>query len=72
MLAADGFITTNDMVLLVLALGSALVVGNVRALARPPANPKEGDLQRAPVGRSLVMIAIGLIAAIWAIATLTT
>ncbi len=72
MLAADGFITTNDMVLLVLALGAALVVGNVRALARPPANPKEGDLQRAPVGRSLVMIAIGLIAAIWAIATLTT
>jgi len=71
-LAADGFITTNDMVFLVLALGAALVVGNVLALARPAAKPKEGDLQRAPVGRSLVMIAIGLIAAIWAIATLTT
>ena len=72
MLAADGLITTNDMVLLVLALGAALVVGNVLALTRPVAKPKEGDLQKPPLARSLVMIGIGLIAAIWAIATLTT
>ena len=72
MLAADGLITTNDMVLLVLALGAALVVGNVLALTRPAAKPKEGDLQKPPLARSLVMIGIGLIAAIWAIATLTT
>jgi hypothetical protein len=71
-LAADGFITTTDMVLLVLALGAALVVGNVFALTRPAAKPKDGDLSRPPVARTLVMIGIGLVAAIWAIATLTT
>jgi hypothetical protein len=58
-------------VLLVLAIGAALVIGNVLALVRPVPAPKEGDLQKAPVGRSLVMIGIGLVAAIWAIATLT-
>jgi hypothetical protein len=72
LLAADSFITTNDLVLLVLALGAALIVGNVLALTRPVDRPKEGDLTRAPIGRSLVMIAIGLVAAIWAIATLTS
>jgi hypothetical protein len=72
LLAADGFITTDDLVLLVLAMGAALIVGNVLALTRPADRPKDGDLSRAPIGRSLVMIAIGLIAAIWAIATLTS
>ena len=64
--------TGNFFFALVLALGAALVVGNVLALTRPAAKPKEGDLQKAPVARSLVMIGIGLVAAIWAIATLTT
>jgi hypothetical protein len=70
--AAESFITTDDLVLLVLALGAALVIGNVLALIRPSAAPKEGDLARAPVARSVVMIGIGLIAAIWALATLTS
>ena len=58
--------------LLVLALGGALVVGNGLALLRPPAQSKEGELSKAPAGRSLVMMTVGLIAAIWAIATLTS
>jgi hypothetical protein len=58
--------------LLVLALGAAMVVGNGLALVRPPAKPKPGELERAPRGRSLVMVLVGLIAAVWALATLLT
>ena len=55
---------------LVLAIGGALVVGNGLAIIRPPARPQEGDLARAPVARSLTMLVIGLIAAVWALASL--
>ena len=58
--------------LLVLALGAAMVVGNGLAIVRPPQKPKPGELARAPKSRSLVMILIGLIAAVWALATLLT
>jgi hypothetical protein len=57
---------------LVLALGAALVFGNGMALVRPPKQVKEGELTRAPVGRSAVMIAIGLVAAVWALASLVS
>jgi hypothetical protein len=56
---------------LVLALGAAMFAGNLLAVVRPPEQPRdETHLERAPVGRSLVIAALGLIAAIWAIATL--
>lgn len=56
---------------LVLALGAALAVGNTLALLRPrEGDPKEGELERAPVARSLVMAGVGAIAAIWALASL--
>jgi hypothetical protein len=58
--------------LLVLALGAAMVVGNGLALFRPPPSAKEGDLERAPVGRSVVMVIVGLLAATWALASLLT
>jgi hypothetical protein len=58
--------------LLVLALGAAMVVGNGLALVRPPEKPKPGELARAPRGRSLLMVVVGLIAAVWALATLLT
>lgn len=58
--------------LLVLALGGALVVGNGLALLRPPAHTKQGELARAPTGRSVLMLLIGLVAAIWALASLTS
>ena len=57
---------------LVLALGAALLVGNGLALLRPPPEPKEGELERAPVARTAVMMVIGLVATIWAVATLVT
>ena len=47
-----------------------LVVGNGMALVRPPDRARTGDLERAPVRRSVVMIVIGAVAAIWALATL--
>jgi hypothetical protein len=56
--------------LLVLAIGAAMVVGNGLALVRPPQRPQAGNLTRAPVSRSLVMVAIGLVAALWALASL--
>ena len=66
------FLGDDLLPLLVLALGGALFVGNVAALVRPPPRDRqeEGDLAQAPVGRSLAMAAVGLVAAIWALASL--
>ena len=60
----------NLLPLLTLALGAALVVGNATALLRPPATRREGDLERAPLGRTILQIGIGLVAAVWAVASL--
>lgn len=61
----------DTLVLLVLALGAAMFFGNVMALLRPPQRPRaEGDLGRAPITRAVVMMAIGLTASLWAIASL--
>lgn len=64
------FLGKDLLPLLVLALGAAMVVGNGLALLRPPPTPKEGELERAPTGRSLVMVGVGALAAIWALASL--
>jgi hypothetical protein len=57
---------------LVLALGGALAIGTIIALVRPPKNPETGDLSRPPLARSIVMIALGSVAAIWGLASLVT
>ena len=57
---------------LVLALGAAMAVGSLLALVRPPDARQEGDLEQAPVGRSLVFAAIGVVAALWALGSLVT
>jgi hypothetical protein len=65
------FLGDDLLAWLVLALGGALLVGNVAAIIRPPAEPKEENaLERAPVARSAVMAGIGLIATVWALASL--
>lgn len=65
------FLGEDLLAWLVLALGGALFVGNVMAIAKPPERRvDDGQLDRAPVGRSLVMAAVGLVAAIWALASL--
>ena len=48
----------------------ALLIGNVVAIVRPPEQPHEGALERAPLARSLLMAAIGLVGAVWGLATL--
>ncbi len=67
---------------MVLAFGAALVVGNALALLRPPnrdgdegrgADRKAGadtPAVRPPLGRTVVMIVIGLVAAGWGLASL--
>ena len=72
MFAADtGLFLGQDLLAwLVLALGGALAAGNLLALVRPPAQPKEGELARAPVRRSVAMAVVGLVASLWALASL--
>ncbi len=69
---SDLFGGADLLPLLVLALGGALAVGNGLALLRPPAQAKDGELSRAPAARSLIMMTVGVVAAIWAVATLTS
>jgi hypothetical protein len=68
------FLGDDLLAWLILALGGALCAGNVMALIKPPPNQveraKDGDLAKAPVGRSVLMGAVGLIAAVWALASL--
>ena len=65
------FLGDDLLAWLVLALGGALFVGNVAAIARPPAEPREeGALERAPLVRSVLMGGLGLVAAIWALGSL--
>lgn len=71
---SGAFLGEDLMSYLVLALGAALVAGNVAAIVRPPegAKKREGDLERAPIARSVVMAVVGLIAAVWALASLVS
>jgi len=57
---------------LTLAIGAALAVGTGLALFRPndASSVAEGELERPPLGRAIVQIALGTVASIWAIATL--
>ena len=64
------FLGEDLLAYLVLALGAAMAIGSLAALVRPPDAPKEGELARAPLSRSVVMIVIGSVAAIWALASL--
>lgn len=65
------FLGENLLAYLLLALGGALAVGNVMALIKPPEKTRaDGDLEKAPAGRSALMIVIGALAALWAVASL--
>ena len=65
------FLGEDLLAYLVLAVGGALFVGNLLAVVRPPERQlDDGHLERAPVGRSLLYAGIGLVAAIWALASL--
>jgi hypothetical protein len=66
------FLGEDLLAYLVLALGAAMAAGSLTALVRPPAAPKEGELSRAPLARSVVMIVVGTVAALWALASLVS
>ena len=55
---------------LVLALGASMAAGSIVALVRPPEAPKEGDLAQAPLLRSIAFAAVGVLAALWAVASI--
>lgn len=65
------FLGKDLLAYLVLALGGALAVGNTLAIVKPPEKAKsEGDLERAPIARSVAMAVVGTVAALWALASL--
>jgi hypothetical protein len=65
------FLGEDILVWLVLAFGGAMCVGNVLALVRPPTRRNtEGDLERAPMARTVIMAAVGGVAAVWALISL--
>ncbi len=65
------FLGEDLLAYLVLALGAALVVGNLAAIVRPPEQARsDSDLERAPVARSVIMAVVGLVAALWALGSL--
>jgi hypothetical protein len=66
------FLGDDLLALLVLALGAAMAVGSAFALLRPPSQAKEGDLARAPPGRTVLMMVVGLVAAVWSLASLVS
>lgn len=67
------FLGEDLLAWLVLAFGGALFAGNLLAVVKPP--PRQLDdtnLERAPVARSVVYAGIGLVAAVWALASLVS
>jgi hypothetical protein len=59
---------------LLVAMGAALFVGNLLALLRrraPASVAEDGHaLPRAPVGRTIAFMAMGLVVALWGLASL--
>jgi hypothetical protein len=64
------FLGEDLLPLLTLAIGGGLAVGTIAALIRPREEQREGELEKPPLARSLVQIAIGTTVSIWAIASL--
>ena len=68
---ADFFLFDADLLAwLLLAFGAAMVVGNLAALIRPPADDGDEPVERPPTGRTITLVVLGAIAAIWALASL--
>lgn len=71
MLLADDLFLGHDLLAwLVLAMGAALAVGNLAALIRPPKRPDVPIPAEALRRRAMIFAVIGIVAAVWALATL--
>ena len=67
------FLGEDLLVWLVLAIGGAMAAGNLMAIVRPPEKKiADDDLDKAPMFRSLVFVVVGVVASIWAIASLVS
>lgn len=64
------FLGDNILAWLTLALGGALAIGTALALVKPRPAGDGTELAKPPLARSLVMIALGSVAAIWGLASL--
>lgn len=64
------FLGQDLLAYLVLAIGGAMSVGSIAALVRPPTVRGEGDLEKAPVARSVAFALVGAVGAVWALASL--
>ncbi len=64
------FLGENLLPFLALAMGGALAVGTLTAIINPREQSREGELERPPLGRSILQIAIGSLVSIWALVTL--
>ncbi len=65
------FLGEDLLAWLTLAFGGALFVGNLLAVVKPPTKQlDDSHLERAPLLRSAVYAGIGLVAAVWALASL--
>lgn len=64
------FLGENLLPLLTLAIGGALAAGTIAAFVKPRPDVREGELERPPLGRSLIQVGIGVVSSLWAIATL--
>ncbi len=90
-LSANGILAEQRLLLLgddflpwiVLAIGAAMVAGNLLAIIRPPSpdadrpetdrpetDRPDADSRRPPLLRAVVMIGIGAVASIWGLASL--
>jgi drug/metabolite transporter (DMT)-like permease len=69
-IASDQLLGGDPLPWLVLAVGAALALGTVFALVRGEGDADDGELTRPPLARSVVMIGIGVVAALWALASL--
>jgi len=65
------FLGQNLLAWLVLALGASMAGGNLAALLRPRPNRRDPtDLDRPPLGRSILYFVVVSFAPVWAIASL--
>jgi len=65
------FLGADLLAWLVLAIGGAMAAGNLAAVVRPPEKKiSDDDLDQAPLVRSLIFVVVGLVASVWAIASL--
>ncbi|HCB33929.1 MAG TPA: hypothetical protein DEP66_06510 [Acidimicrobiaceae bacterium] len=67
------FLGEDLLAWVVLAFGGAMLAGNAAAMVRRRAEPRRaGELTRAPLRRTVPYVLVGLVATVWALASLAS